>query len=113
MKLLDELKPGFLLKSIKSTKPILRLFNWSKYPRFKYTLIYFLFYRSKVMPPEQVTIDIFFPAVETKDYNVMIDGNFFFDQPVKNDQRTYDDIQKIATVQGDDYTTVCLFQKLL
>ena len=43
----------------------------------------------------------------------MIDGNFFFDQPVKNDQRTYGDIQKIATVQGDDYTTVCLFQKLL
>ena len=43
----------------------------------------------------------------------MIDGKNFFDQPVKNDQRTYGDIKKIATVQGDDYTTVCLFQKLL
>ena len=25
----------------------------------------------------------FIPNVEIKDYNVMIDGNFFFDQPVK------------------------------
>ena len=32
----------------------------------------------------------------------------FFDQPVKNDMRTYDNIQKIATGQGDDYTTSCL-----
>ena len=32
----------------------------------------------------------------------------FFDQPVKSDMRTYDNIQKIATGQGDDYTTGCL-----
>ena len=31
-----------------------------------------------------------------------------FDQPVKNDLRTYDNIQKIATGQGDHYTTSCL-----
>ena len=35
----------------------------------------------------------------------MIDGKNFFDQPVKNDMRTYDNIRKIATGQGDDYTT--------
>ena len=28
--------------------------------------------------------------------------NTFFDQPVKNDLRTYDNIRKIVTVQGDD-----------
>ena len=28
--------------------------------------------------------------------------NFFFDQPVKNDRRTYDSISIIATGQGDD-----------
>ena len=39
----------------------------------------------------------------------MMDGQNFFDQPVKNNLRTYDNIQKIATGQGDDYTTVCLF----
>ena len=37
----------------------------------------------------------------------MIDGKNFFEQPVKNDLRTYD-IRKIATRQGDDYTTGCL-----
>ena len=35
----------------------------------------------------------------------MIDGKNFFDQPVKNDLITYENIQKIATRQGDDYTT--------
>ena len=38
----------------------------------------------------------------------MIDGKKFFDQPVKNDMRIYDNIQKIATGQGDNYTTGCL-----
>ena len=40
----------------------------------------------------------------------MIDGQIFFDQdqPVKNDLRTYDNIQKIPTGQGDEYTTGCL-----
>ena len=35
----------------------------------------------------------------------MIDGKNLFDQPVKNDLRTYDNIRKTATGQGDDYTT--------
>ena len=38
----------------------------------------------------------------------MIDGKKFFDQPVKSDMRTYDNIKRIATGKGDDYTTVCL-----
>ena len=37
----------------------------------------------------------------------MIDRKNFFDQPVKNDLITYENIQKIATGQGDDYTTGC------
>ena len=32
----------------------------------------------------------------------------FFDQPVKNDLIAYENIPKIATGQGDDYTTGCL-----
>ena len=48
------------------------------------------------------------PAIEIKDYNVMIDRQNFFDQSVKTDLRTYDNIQKLATGQGDDYTTGCL-----
>ena len=38
----------------------------------------------------------------------MIDGKNFFDQPVKSSVKRYDNNQKIATVQGDDYTTGCL-----
>ena len=50
----------------------------------------------------------YIPNVEIKDYNVMIDGKNFFDQPVKNNKVTYENIRKIATGQGDDYTTGCL-----
>ena len=35
----------------------------------------------------------------------MIDGKNVFDQPVKNDKVKYENITKIATGQGDDYTT--------
>ena len=38
----------------------------------------------------------------------MTDGKNFFDQPVKNDKVTYENIRNIATGQGDDYTTGCL-----
>ena len=38
----------------------------------------------------------------------MVDGQKFFDQPVKNNLRTYDNIRKIATHQGDYYTTCYL-----
>ena len=39
---------------------------------------------------------------------LLIDGKSFFDQPVKNDMRTYDNIQKISPDQGDYFTTGCL-----
>ena len=35
----------------------------------------------------------------------MINGRNFFDQPIKNDLKTYDNTRKIATCQGDNYTT--------
>ena len=34
----------------------------------------------------------------------MINGNFF-DQPIKNNKITYENIRKITTGKGDDYTT--------
>ena len=37
-----------------------------------------------------------------------MEKNFFFDQPGKNDIRTYDKVQKIATGQGHDYSSGCL-----
>ena len=38
----------------------------------------------------------------------MIAEKSFFDQPVKSDMGTNDNIQKIATGPGDDYTTGCV-----
>ena len=38
----------------------------------------------------------------------MINGSNFFDQPVKDSLKTYDNNQKIATGQRDDQTTGCL-----
>ena len=57
---------------------------------------------------KRYTQNIFFPIVEIKDYNVMIDGRNFFDEPVKNNLRTYESIRNIAIGLGDDYTTGCL-----
>ena len=50
----------------------------------------------------------YFPKVEIKDYNVMVDGKNFLDHPVKNDKITYENIRNITTIQGDDYATGCL-----
>ena len=49
----------------------------------------------------------YFPTVEIKEYNVMVDGRNLFDQLIKNYLKTYDHIRKNATGQGDDYTTGC------
>ena len=36
----------------------------------------------------------------------MINGENVFDQPVKNNKVTFENIRKIATGQGDDYQLV-------
>ena len=46
----------------------------------------------------------YIPNVEIKDYNVLIDGENAFDQPIKNNKITYENIRKTATRQGDYYT---------
>ena len=48
------------------------------------------------------------PTVEIKEYNIAINGENFFDQLIKNNKVTYENIRKIASGQGDDYTTGCL-----
>ena len=50
----------------------------------------------------------YLPYVEIKDYNVLINGENFFDQPIKNNKVTYENIRKISIGNGDDYTTGCL-----
>ena len=50
----------------------------------------------------------FHPRVDITNYNVLIDGRNFYDQPINDQIRKYDEIRKIATGKGDDYTTGCL-----
>ena len=50
----------------------------------------------------------YLPNVEIKNYIIMINGENLFDQPIKNNKVTYENIRKIATGQGDDYTIGCL-----
>ena len=50
----------------------------------------------------------YLPKVEIKDYNFMMDGKNVFDQPINSNIKTYENIRKIATGQGDDYTIGCL-----
>ena len=113
-KLLQQLKLGF-----KST------FNWNKYQpkvsperRNQYSdfLIDQSFQRVNRLfvlsfeneEDRKVHTGYYLPKVEIKDYNVMTDGKNFFDQPVKSDMRTYDNIPKIGTGLADHFTTGCL-----
>ena len=50
----------------------------------------------------------YIPNVEIKNYNVMINGENFFDKSIKNSKVTYENTRKIATGQADDYKTGCL-----
>ena len=41
----------------------------------------------------------YLPKVETNDYNVMIDGKNFFDQPINSNIKTYENIRKMLLVK--------------
>ena len=44
----------------------------------------------------------YIPNVEIKEYNVMIGGRNFLDQPIKDYKTTYENIRKISAGQRDD-----------
>ena len=48
------------------------------------------------------------PRVNITNYNVLIDGRNFYEQPINDLVKQYSKIRKTATGQGDDYTTGCL-----
>ena len=50
----------------------------------------------------------FLPRGEIKNYNALIDGRNFYDQPINDIIKQYDEIRTISTGYGDDYTTGCL-----
>ena len=50
----------------------------------------------------------FLPRVKIENYNIEIDGRNFYDQPINDSIKQYDEVRKVSTGQGDDYTTGCL-----
>ena len=50
----------------------------------------------------------FVTRVYITSYNVLIDGRNFYDQPINDSIRKYDDVRKITTGKGDNYATRCL-----
>ena len=50
----------------------------------------------------------FLLRVRIENYNIETDGRNFYDQPINDSIKQYDEIRKISTGQGDDYTTGCL-----
>ena len=50
----------------------------------------------------------FLSRVNITNSNVLIDRRNFYDQPINDLVKQYDEIRKTATGQGDDYTTGCL-----
>ena len=55
-----------------------------------------------------ITQKYFLSRVKIESYNIEIDGKNFYDQPVNDSIKHYDEIRKISTGQGDGYTTGCL-----
>ena len=47
---------------------------------------------------------LFLPRGEIQNYNVLIDGRNFYDQPINDKTKKYDEIRKVSTGYGDDYT---------
>ena len=50
----------------------------------------------------------FLPRIKIENYNIKIDGKSFYDQPINDWIKQYDEVRKVSTGQGDDYTTGCL-----
>ena len=50
----------------------------------------------------------FFPRVKIENCNIEIDGRNFYDQPINDLIKQFDEVRKVSAGQDDDYTTGCL-----
>ena len=72
----------------------------------------FVFTYDNTAGDDQVSVNsfkkYFIPRVKFENYNIEIDGRNFYDQSINDSIKQYNEIRKISTGQGDDYTTGCL-----
>ena len=50
----------------------------------------------------------FLPRGEIENYNVLTDERNFYDQPINDIIKQYDEVRKVSVGYADDYTTGCL-----
>ena len=50
----------------------------------------------------------FLPRVKIENFDIEIDGKNFYDQPMNDPIKKYNEVRKISTGRVDDYTTGCL-----
>ena len=52
--------------------------------------------------------EYFLSRVNITNYNILIDDRDFYYQPINDLIKQYDEVTKISSSQGDDYTKLCL-----
>ena len=105
-KLLEQLKSGFR-RTMKWNKYISQMSNQNKNNNLNYLIdptfsnVNRLFVLSFENEDDRTSYYKYYvPSVEIKDYNVLIDGNAFFELPVKNIEETYEKITQITDRSG-------------
>ena len=105
-KLLEQLKSGFR-RSIKWNKYMSQMSNQNKNNNLNYLIdptfsnVNRLFVLSSENEDDRTSCYKYYAlSVEIKDYNVFIDGNAFFELPIKNIEETYEIITQITDHSG-------------
>ena len=47
----------------------------------------------------------YLPRIDLNKYNVIINGRYFYDNPIESDIEKYIELKKVMTGKGEDYTT--------
>ena len=105
-KLLEQLKSGFR-RTIKWNKYMSQMSNQNRNNNLNYLIdptfsnVNRLFVLSFENEDDRTSYYKYYvPSVEIKDYNILIDGNAFFELPVKNIEETYEKITQITDHSG-------------
>ena len=105
-KLLEQLKSGFR-RSIKWNKYMSQMSNQNKNNNLNYLIdptfsnVKRLFVLSFENEDDRTSYYKYYvPSIEIKDYNILIDGNAFFELPIKNIEETYEKIIQITDHSG-------------
>ena len=81
-------KENYLIQFIKESKDCLLLLMIIQQVFIKFLLIFKKY---------------FHPRAKIENYNTQIDGKNFYDQPINDSMKQYDEIRKMSTGKGDDY----------